>query len=80
MLMKKKEDRPIITDVIDYFNEKKVPCAICTVLSPIDKAHYQLYKDGKAHAFVKKRAIEKNTVGITRDFSSLKSRISEGNK
>ncbi len=40
MLMKKKEDRPIITDVIDYFNEKRVPCAICTVLSPLDKAHY----------------------------------------
>jgi hypothetical protein len=40
MLMKKKEDRPIITEVIDYFNEKRVPCAICTVLSPLDKANY----------------------------------------
>ena len=80
MLQKKKEDRPIITDVIDYFNERRVPCAISTVLSPLDRTNYQQYKELKASAFEKKRRIETNKMGITKDFSALKDRINEGNK
>lgn len=47
MLQKKKEDRPIITDLIEYFAEKNVPCfKSLAVLSPLDQANFQNYKQG----------------------------------
>jgi hypothetical protein len=36
MLQKKIEDRPIITDLIEYFAEKKVPCFKMALLTPLD--------------------------------------------
>jgi hypothetical protein len=33
MLEKKKEDRPIISDLIEYFLEKKIPCFKMAVLT-----------------------------------------------
>lgn len=44
MLQKKKEDRPIITDLIEYFAEKRVPVFKMAVLTVLDQDNYQSYK------------------------------------
>ena len=43
MLHKKKEMRPLITDLIDYFKEKSVPSSV--KLSEIDKQNYKRFKE-----------------------------------
>ena len=78
MLHKKKEERPLITNLIDYFNEQRIPYAL--QLTELDNANLSDYKSGKVKAFDKKRQIEKNTIGISKDFSALKSRIIASNE
>ena len=78
MLNKKKEMRPLITDLIDYFKDKQVPVQI--KMSEVDKQNYKSYKELQAKSFNKKRMIEKNTIGINQEFSALKSRIKAGNE
>ena len=80
MFVKKKEERPLISNLIAYFTEQKIPYAIKTGLSPLDQQNLDEYKSGKVSAFDKKRMIEKNTIGITKDFSALKNRIMAGNQ
>lgn len=79
MLNKKKEDRPIITDLIEYFGEKKVPCFKMAVLSQLDQQNYQEYK-GKGKVFEKKRTQEKNLQTYNKDFEKLKARIQASNQ
>ena len=78
MLHKKKEMRPLITDLIDYFKEKSVPSSV--KLSEIDKQNYKRFKEYQVKSFNKKRMIEKNTIGINHEFSALKNRIKAGNE
>ena len=78
MLHKKKEMRPLITDLIDFFKEKSVPTNV--KLSDIDKQNYKRFKDYQVKSFNKKRMIEKNTDGINHQFSALKNRIKAGNE
>ena len=43
MLQKKKEYCPIITDLINYFSERKVPCSELAIMSHLDQQNYQSY-------------------------------------
>ena len=45
MLAKKKDERPLITNLIDYFNEQHIPCVL--QLSDLDKRNLMEYKTGK---------------------------------
>ena len=78
MMNKKKEQRPLITDLVDYFKEKQVP--IPMKLSEVDKENYKRFKEQQVKSFNKKRMIEKNTIGINHEFSALKNRIKAGNE
>ena len=78
MLHKKKEMRPLITDLIDYFKDKQVP--IPMKLTEIYKQNYKRFKEQQVKSFNKKRMIEKNTIGINHEFSALKNRIKAGNE
>jgi len=78
MLDKKKEMRPLITDLIDYFKDKQVPVSL--KLSDCDKQNYKRFKEQQVNSFNKKRMIEKNTIGINHEFSALKNRIKAGNE
>jgi len=83
MLNKKKEMRPLVTDLIDFFNEKHIASTLHLAelkLADLDKQNYKDFKSEQAKSFNKKRMIEKNTIGITNDFSALKNRIVAGNK
>ena len=80
MLAKKKDERPIITDLLDYFKEQKIPYALKMGLTELDKNNMNEYKSGKVKAFDKKRQIEKNTIGISKDFNALKNRIIASNE
>ena len=42
--------------------------------------NFQSFKDQQIKSFNKKRMIEKNTIGIKKDFSALKNRILAGNE
>lgn len=75
MLMKKKEDRPIITDLIDYFNDRQVPCFKQALLTELDQENYQKYKSLSVRPFEKKRSLEKNMTSYSKDFQELKKRI-----
>lgn len=44
MLNKKKEDRPLITDLVDYFSERKVPCFKTMLITELDECNYNSYK------------------------------------
>ena len=78
MMNKKKEQRPLITDLLDYFKDKQVPIQI--KWSTLDKENYKLFKEQQVKSFNKKRMIEKNTIGINHEFSALKNRIKAGNE
>ena len=78
MLHKKKEMRPLITDLIDYFKDKQVP--IPFKMSELDRQNYKRFKEQQVKSFNKKRMIEKNTIGINHEFSALKNRIKAGNE
>lgn len=78
MLHKKKEMRPLISDLIDYFKEKQVPVPM--KLSEVDKQNFKSFKEQQVKSFNKKRMIEKNTIGINQEFSALKSRIKASNE
>ena len=78
MLHKKKEMRPLITDLVDFFREKQVPAGM--KMSAIDQENYKRFKEYQVKSFNKKRMIEKNTIGITHEFSQLKNRIKAGNE
>ena len=83
MLNKKKEQRPLITDLIDYFKDKHIPTSLHLgdlKQTELDKQNYKDFKSEQANSFKKKRMIEKNTIGITNDFSALKNRIVAGNR
>ena len=67
MLHKKKEMRPLITDLIDYFKEKQV--AIPMQQSELDQQNYMHFKEQQVKSFNKKRMIEKGTIGINHEFS-----------
>ena len=54
-LMKKKEDRPLISDLMEYFSEKRVPFFKLSTLSPLDAANFNNYKHMNSHTFEKKR-------------------------
>ena len=54
MLNKKKEDRPIITDLVEYFQERKVPYFKTMVMSELDQNNYLSYKKLSVK-FAKKR-------------------------
>ena len=43
MLHKKKEMRPLITDLIDFFKEKQVP--VTTKMTELDKQNYKRFKE-----------------------------------
>ena len=77
-LHKKKEMRPLITDLIDYFKEKQVP--VTTKMTELDKQNYKRFKEQQVKSFNKKRMIEKNTIGINHEFSALKNRIKADNE
>ena len=80
MLNKRKELRPLVTDLIDYFKEKQLPLQLSTHGTELDKMNYKSFKEQQMKSFNKKRMIEKNTIGITNDFSALKNRIMAGNE
>lgn len=67
MLHKKKEMRPLMTDLIDFFREKQVP--ISAKMTELDLDNYKRFKDLQVKSFNKKRMIEKNTIGINHEFS-----------
>ena len=78
MLHKKKEMRPLITDLVDYFKDKQVPLQVR--MTELDKDNYKRFKEQQVKSFNKKRMIEKNTIGINHEFSALKNRIKAGNE
>ena len=55
MLQKKKEDRPIITDLINYFSERKVPCSELAIMSQLDQQNYQHYLNNASQSYSLKR-------------------------
>ena len=73
MLQKKKEDRPLITYLIESFAD--YPCQKIAVLSPLDQANYWSYKKRSQLKFDKKRTVEKNMGTYKKDFSELKKRV-----
>jgi hypothetical protein len=66
--MKKKEDRPIITDLIEYFGDRQVPCFKQAVLTQLDHENYQKYKSLSVRPYEKKRSFEKNMSSYSKDF------------
>ena len=74
-LMKKKEDRPIITDLIEYFAERKVSAFRVALLTPLDQVNYRNYKSMTVQTIEKKRTQEKNMTSYNKDFEQLKRRI-----
>lgn len=77
MLQKKKEDRPIITDLIDYLRDRQ---KVKHTFSPLDQSNYQNYKSLSVKQFETKRVKEKNMNSYNKDFDALKKRIQQGNK
>lgn len=57
-----------------------MPQALKQGMTSLDIYNLNEYRIGKVKAFDKKRKIEKNTMGINKDFSALKTRIIEGNQ
>jgi serine/threonine protein kinase len=50
-LMKKKEDRPLISDLMEYFSEKRVPFFKLQTLSPLDASNFKNYKNMNSVTF-----------------------------
>ena len=64
MLNKKKEDRPIITDLVEYFQERKVPYFKTMLMSELDQNNYLSCKKLSSY---------------NKDFGELKKRVQQGN-
>lgn len=77
MLQKKKEDRPIITDLIDFLRDRQ---KVKFTFSTLDQSNYQNYKSLSVKQFETKRVKEKNMNSYNKDFDALKKRIQQGNK
>jgi len=85
MLHKKKEERPLVVDLIDFFTEQQVPSSIHLKPSKLnatdlDLVNYRNFCERQVKSFNKKRMIEKNTMGIMKDFQQLKNRVVAGNE
>ena len=53
--MKKKEDRPLITDLIECFAERKVSAFKVALITPLDHQNYRNYRSMTAQTIEKKR-------------------------
>ena len=83
MLEKKKNNRPLVIDLIDYFMQTPMPPQIGGGLNfnlkksngGVDLENYSNYTEQCKHAYDRKRLIESNQVSITDEFSALKRRV-----
>lgn len=64
MLEKKKNNRPLVIDLIDYFMQTPMPPQIGISFtikkSPVDLENYNNYTEQCKHAYDRKRLIESN--------------------
>ena len=77
MLEKKKNNRPLVIDLIDYFVQMppQVGLRFNIKKSPVDMENYSNYTEQCKHAYDRKRLIENNQVSINDEFSALKRRV-----
>ena len=78
MLEKKKNNRPLVIDLIDYFNQTPMPNLGLTFnikKNPIDYQNFISYSEQGKQAYDRKRLIESNQVSINDEFSALKRRV-----
>eukprot|EP00347_Sterkiella_histriomuscorum_P002185 403369139 len=74
LLDKKKNNRPLVVDLIDYFSQS-VPQNFSLKQGTVDFENYTRYSEKCRKAFDKKRMIESNQISIKNEFSALKRRI-----
>lgn len=74
MLEKKKKNRPLIIDLIEYFTTSVVG-NFNIKLGSDDFESYQKYSEFCKKAYDKKRLIEGNQINIKNDFTALKRRV-----
>jgi len=85
MLEKKKNNRPLIIDLIEYFNQMTSASSVVVGGSstsvfnlkknPVDYQNFVNYSEKSKQAYDRKRMIESNQVQITDEFSALKRRV-----
>ena len=75
MLEKKKNNRPLIIDLIDYFTQQAMPSVFNIKKNLIDYQNYVNYSEKSKQAYDRKRMIESNQVSINDEFSALKRRV-----
>ena len=73
MLEKKKNNRPLVIDLIDFFSFS--PNVFSLKKNEIDMENYNTYTSQSKEAFDRKRLIESNQVSINDEFSALKKRV-----
>ena len=75
LLEKKKNNRPLVIDLIDYFTTISVPGNFNIKANENDFENYSRYSEKCRQAFDRKRMIESNQISIKNDFSALKRRV-----
>jgi hypothetical protein len=77
MLEKKKNNRPLVIDLIDYFNQVPQPSITNYIIKKgtVDHENFINYTEQCKHSYDRKRMIESNQVSINDEFSALKSRV-----
>ncbi len=75
MLEKKKNNRPLVIDLIDFFTPMTSLGSTFNIKkSPVDYENYVNYTEQCKQAYDRKRLIESNTVSINDEFSAMKQR------
>jgi hypothetical protein len=75
LLDKKKNNRPLVIDLVDYFHQSVPQYNLTLKLDSIDQENYTRYSEKCRKAFDKKRMIESNQISIKNEFSALKRRV-----
>lgn len=74
LLQKKKNNRPLVTDLLDFFSQN-VSNSYQLKEGSVDFQNYKRYHEQCRQAFDKKRMIESNQFTIKNEFSALKKRV-----
>lgn len=77
MLEKKKNNRPLVIDLIDYFVQAPIPQMSSFIIkkNTVDHKNFINYTEQCKDSYDRKRMIESNQVSINDEFSALKRRV-----